>query len=175
MKAFRIAAAAACILAAAAPASATDQNINITATVNGFCQIAGSLTPVDDSVNWDGLVTTGFITATATARTFAVTCNRASNISLTSINGGMTTASAAAVGFDNIINYQAEASGFATIAAGSTATTATAVGNETLGSATRATPGSANIVVTLTPVVNTNPFVEGSYSDTLRVRIEPQP
>lgn len=175
MRVIGIAAAAVCILAAASPASATDQNINITATVNGFCQIDGSLTPTDDTVNWDALVTTGFITATPTARTFAVICNRASDISLTSINGGMTTASAAATGFENIINYQAEASGFATIAAGSTATVPAATGNETLGSATRATPGSANIVVTLTPVVNTDPFVEGTYSDTLRVRIEPQP
>ncbi len=178
MKALRIAAAAACIFAAAAPASApasaADQNINITATVNGFCRIDGSLTPADDAVDWTGLVTTGFITATPTARTFAVICNRASDISLTSINGGMTTATAAATGFENVINYQAEASGFATIAAGSTATTAGAAGNETLGSTTRATPGSANIVVTLTPVVNTDPFVEGSYADTLRVTIEPQ-
>lgn len=163
------------LLAATTPAAATDQNINITATVAGFCSIDGTLTPADDTINWDSLVTTGFITATATNRTYAVVCNRATDISLTSINGAMTTASAAAAGFENLINYTAGTSGFATIAAGSTATTPTATGNELLGSTTRATPGAANIVVTATPITNTNPLVEGTYTDTLRLRIIPQP
>lgn len=166
---------AAILVAVATPVSATDQDINITATVTGFCTIAGSLTPTADTVNWDSLVTTGNITATATNRTYAVVCNRATDISLTSLNGALTTASAAATGFENLINYTASASGFATVASGSTATTATAVGNETLGTATRATAGSENITVTITPIANTNPLVQGTYTDTLRLNITPQP
>ena len=34
--------------------------------------------------------------------------------------------------------------------------------------------GSANISLVITPVANTNPLAEGTYQDTLRVRIEPQ-
>lgn len=175
MKLLRSLGVAALLGLVSAPAFATDQDINITATVSGFCTIEGSLTPGADTVNWDSLVTTGFITATATNRTYAVICNRATDISLTSLNGALTTASAAAVGFENIINYTAGVSGFATIAAGSTATTATAVGSETLGTAIRATAGSENITVAITPVVNTNPLVEGTYTDTLRLTITPQP
>ncbi len=175
MKLFRTASIAALLLVASTPSFATDQDITITATVAGFCTIDGSLTPGVDTVNWDSLVTTGFITATATNRTYAVICNRATDLSLTSLNGALTTASAAAVGFENLINYTASASGFATIAAGSTATTATAVGNETLGTNTRATAGSANITVAITPIVNTDPLVEGTYTDTLRLTITPQP
>lgn len=175
MRLIKKAAVAAVVLAAGiGSAMATDQDINLTATVAGFCKIDGSLTPTDDNVDLTPLVTAGFIAATQTDRTFAVVCNKATDISLTSLNGAMTTASAAATGFENIINYTASASGFATVASGSTATTATAAGSETLGTATRATPGAANIVVAITPITNTDPLVEGVYADTLRLSITPQ-
>lgn len=174
MKIIKRAAVAALLIAAAVPASAADQDINITATVAGYCYIDGSATPAADAVNWDGLVANGFITATATNRVYAIVCNKATDISLTSINGALTTASAAAAGFENIIDYTASTSGFATVAAGSTATTPTATGNEALGATVRATPGAENITVTITPIANTNPLVEGSYADTLRLSITPQ-
>lgn len=153
---------------------ATDQDINLSATVAGFCRIDGSTTPAADTVDLTPLVTGGDISATQTDRTYAVVCNKATDISLTSQNGAMTTASAAATGFENIINYTAGASGFATVATGSTATTATAAGAETLGTATRATPGAANITVSITPIANTDPLVEGTYADTLTLSITPQ-
>ncbi|KUO60155.1 MAG: hypothetical protein APF80_16625 [Alphaproteobacteria bacterium BRH_c36] len=170
----KAAALAAVLVAGAGSAMATDQDINLTATVAGFCRIGGSLTPTADTVNLDSLVTAGFITATQTDRTYAVICNKATDISLESQNGAMTTASASALNFENVINYTASTSGFATISAGSTATTATASGPESLGSTTRATPGSANIVVSITPIGNTDPLVEGVYQDTLRLSITPQ-
>ena len=79
---------AAVLVAGAGSAMATDQDINLTATVNGFCTIDGSLTPTVDTVNMDALVTTGFIAATTQNRTYAVICNRATDISLTSLSGG---------------------------------------------------------------------------------------
>lgn len=156
-------------------AHATDQNIVISATVNGFCKIDTSLTPTDDTISWTSQITDGYLPAspTATNKSYAVVCNKATNISLTSLNGAMTGPSSAA-GFENIINYTVAASGFATIATVSTATTSSASGAETLGTTTRATPGSANISLVITPVANTNPLAEGTYQDTLRVRIEPQ-
>lgn len=171
----RILVAASMLAMSTLVAQATDQNIVISATVSGFCKIDNSLTPANDTISWTAQITDGFLPGTPTAsnKSYAVVCNKATNISLTSINGGMT-GPAAATGFDHIINYTVAASGFATIATGSTATTATAAGNETLGTDVRATPGSANISLVITPVTNTNPLVEGSYQDTLRLRIEPQ-
>ncbi len=165
---------AAVFVAGAGSAVATDQDINLTATVAGYCTIDGSLTPAADTVNMDGLVTTGFIAATTQNRSYAVICNQASDLSLTSLNGAMTTASAAAAGFENIIDYTAGLSGFATLAAGSTATTPAAAGSESLGTTTRATAGSENITVAITPITNTNPLVQGTYTDTLRLTITPQ-
>ncbi|NJO34090.1 MAG: hypothetical protein HC869_14065 [Rhodospirillales bacterium] len=166
---------AACMIGVAGTAQATDQNINISATVASFCKIQSSLIPADDTLDWTSLITTGFITGTATTKTYAVVCNKDTTVTLIAVNGGLITSSAAAAGFDNIINYTASASTFVTIAAGSTATVATASAgaNETLGSANRGTPGAANISVTITPIVNSNPLVAGTYNDTLTLRIVP--
>jgi hypothetical protein len=160
----------------ASGASATTQDINLSATVTGFCRIAGSLTPTADSVTIPIDYTTGAdVDTTQILRVFAVVCNKATNISLTSINGGLI-GPTAATGFEHIINYTAELSGFVTLAAGSTATTGTAsVGaNESLGSTTRATPGAASVTMTITPLANTDPLAAGSYADTLRLIIAPQ-
>lgn len=160
----------------ATSASATDQNIPLQATVTSFCKIAGSLTPADDTLQTI-TVTDGFVDSGQTiTRPFNVVCNKASTISLAAKNGGLSTAAAAVPGsFDNIINYTAGTTGFATISAGDTATVATAVANsfESLGSTTRATPGSASISVVITPTVNTLPLVEGTYNDVVRLRIVP--
>lgn len=173
---FRAAALAAAFAGLSFEAQATTQNIILNATVNSFCRIAGSETPADVTNTIPVIYTTGAdVDTTVITRTFAVVCNRASDVSLTAVNGGLI-GPAAAAGFDHIINYTAATSGFVTIAAGSTATTATASAgaNESLGTASRATPGSANITVTITPVPDTNPLAEGSYTDTLRVVIVPQ-
>jgi len=177
MKTFlRAAALAVAVAGLSVEAHATTQNITLNATVNSFCRIAGSLTPADVTETIPVVYTTGAdVDTTVISRTFAVVCNRASDVSLTAVNGGLI-GPASAPGFDHIINYTAAASGFVTIAAGSTATTSTASAgaNESLGTASRATPGAANITVTITPVANSNPLAEGSYTDTLRVVIVPQ-
>ena len=169
---------AAILAAAASAARATDQNIQITATTNPFCRISNSLTPADDTLDWTSLITAGFISATPTTKTYAVVCNKPSNITLTSVNGGLNTATLGAGGFDNIINYTASTSGFATVPTGSTASIAVAVTglNEVLGTTSRPSPGSANINVLITPIVNTSAggLVEGNYADTLKLTIVPQ-
>lgn len=170
----RVILAAAALLGSIATAGATDQNINITATVASFCKIAGSTAPADDSIDWTPLITNGDISATASNKSYAVVCNKATDITLSSLNGAMTGPASAGAGWDNVINYTVAASGFATVS-GSTATNAAATGIETLGTTTRATPGSANIDLAITPVANANPLVPGVYSDTLRVTITPQP
>lgn len=155
----------------ATAANATDQNITITASVNTFCSLNGSTsngsvsTPVTiatlDGV--PGAVSNG-------SNTFAVVCNAASNVSLTSANQGLTTSASANVPFANKINYTATATGFA---------------SATLNTATGATTGpipvpgasAADLTVAVaTPVLpsGTNFLIAGQYADTLTVRVVPQ-
>jgi hypothetical protein len=169
-----------CVIAAAiatgglsVPAMATDQNIPLRAVVTSFCKINSVLTDTTDAVT-DLSVTAGTVATTVINKSYPVVCNRAANVSLTSINGAMTGPATAPL-FDNIINYTVAASGFVTIPVGSTAGTPGAAGNETLGTATTAGPAAGNIAIAITPVANTNPLAEGTYLDTLRVRITPTP
>lgn len=162
----------------ASPAWATDQNIPLQAIVTSFCKIAGSLTPADDTLQTI-TVTDGFVVPGTITRPFAVVCNKATNISLAAKNGGLSTPTPSDVGFDNIINYTASTSGFADVnlTGGDTSTTSTAITNsyEPLGTGVRSTPGSTSISVVIVPTVNTNPLVPGTYNDTVRLSITPQP
>lgn len=172
MKISRLAILAAFLLAGSAPVAATDQNINITANVWGFCMIDGSFTPADYNLNWDSLITNGDISPTPSVLpSFSVVCNRQSSVELRSLNGGLT-GPAFAAGFENVINYTASTTGFVAALSGSTSG---GPGPEVLDSANRATPGAEPITVTVTPIANTNPLVSGFYQDTLVLRIEPLP
>lgn len=153
----------------ATPAMAVDQNIDLSATVASFCRIAGSFTPADDSAVIN--VTNGAIVTTPIPKSYNVVCNGPSTTTLVSNNGGLS-GPPAAPGFENVINYTASASNFVTIAAGTTANGAVGA-NETLGTATRATPGSTDIDVVITPLANTDPLAVGNYNDRLVVRIVP--
>lgn len=168
---------AALLAVGASGARATDQNIQITATTNAFCRINNSLTPADDTLDLTSLISgAGFIAATPTTKTYAVICNKPSNVTLTSVNGGLNTATPGAGGFENIINYTTSTSGFATVPLASTALNPLAVtgSNESLGTTARPTPGAANINVVITPIANASPLVDGNYADTLKLTIVPQ-
>jgi len=171
-RALGVAAAATLFGSIASPASAADQNIPLQAVVSSFCRVSGELVTATDLTQTIG-ITNGMITGSAITRQFPVICNRATNISLTSINGGLN-GQAAATGFEHIINYTTTVSGFATVASATTATIGGATGNEPLGTATRLTPGSEDITVVITPVANVLPLVEGTYNDVLRLSIVPQ-
>lgn len=145
-------------------ALAEDQDIQLTADVQSFCSVED--VNVD---NFEFTVTDGDVSTTPSTHTIPVTCNGASTVTLTSVEGGLN-GPAAVSGFDNIINYTASASGYVTIAAGSTAAVPTAGANEILGT----TAGSASatpLAVTVTPIANTNPVLAGAFDDILRVTI----
>lgn len=171
-KATMTAATAAFLLAGVGAAMATDQNINITATVNGFCTIAGSEIPGNDSaaINTSG----GNVVVAAIYKTYPVVCNKAADTKLTSQNGGLS-GPAAVTGFDHIINYMASTSGFVVNPGGSTATNLGVGAAEQLG-ATVATGGAsaASVTVTITPIANGQPLLAGSYADILTLTISPQ-
>lgn len=155
---------AAILAMASAPAMAADQEINLSATVTSFCTV-GTV----DIDSFDFSVTDGDVDTTPSVHEIPVTCNGTSSVSIQSDEGGLN-GPAATPGFDHIINYTAETSGYVTIAAGSTATTPTVGVAEPLGSAAggaSATP----LTVTITPIANSDPILAGNYDDILRVTI----
>jgi hypothetical protein len=155
----------------AAPALATDRNIPLQAIVPEFCRIEGSAVDVTDGLTTIPLVG-DVIDTTAINRSYGVQCNRPSNITLTTVSGGLRGPVAALPDFEHIINYSVEGSGFVTIP--STPTTGLTAG-QNIWTGTRASPGNTALNLTITPIANTDPLVAGTYDDTLRVRIEPQP
>ncbi|MBA2127418.1 hypothetical protein DLM45_14485 [Hyphomicrobium methylovorum] len=153
----------------AGQASATDQNINLTATVAAFCTIEGSLSPSADSATVPA--PGGIVDSTAIVKSYAVICNASADVTLTSINGRMTTVAGAITGFDNFIDYTAGAGGFVTIAPSSTAVGP--LGTKVLGTTSTSGAKAGSLTVTITPIT-AQPLVAGAYADTLRVSIVPQ-
>jgi len=150
-------------------AHATDQNINLKATVAQYCTIEGSSSPTDDDVTVP-ILGNGTVDTTLITRSYAVVCNSAANVSLTSLNGAMVTSTTAGSGFDTFINYEAGTNGFVSISAAATTNTGS---NQVLGTATTSGAESANLNVTIQPIANSNPLAGGDYLDTLKVSITP--
>ncbi len=173
---------AACALSGATVANAqtATQDIAITATVLKACTVNNVATgsPVGSAtipITAAGAVTTTAITPTGSP--FAnVACNAASNLQLTSLNGGVLNAGAAGSGFSNVINYSATATWNGATAAIDTSTVGTAsVGaNETGAVVGIPTANAGNLSVSIVPAANPLPLITGTYNDTLRVTLTPQ-
>lgn len=178
MRTFLLAGIAACAsaLAGIAHAQTATQDIVITATVNSACTINNAATGAPDAATIpilaSGLVDVTPITPNA-APYANVACNGPSNLQLTSLSGGVVNGSPAA-GFGNIINYSASATWNAVSATVNTSTLATAAGPEAGTAQPVATAFSGPLSVTITPIVNALPLVQGAYSDTLRITLTPQ-
>ncbi len=165
-----------------ATAQTATQDINITATVLAACTInnvATGITPpvaTDIPISTAGAVVTTPITAIGSPFT-NVACNAPSNLRLTSLRGGVAPAviGVPPTGFTNIINYQAAATWNSTTANVDTATPATAGTAEPGAIVPVATANSGDLTVVITPLPNTLPLVTGTYTDTLRVTLTPQP
>lgn len=158
-------------------AQAATQDIDITATVPGYCRINGSATPGNLSatvpVDAVGAVTTTAIPFTVTN----VVCNTASNVLAELQSGGVKSAAAATAPFTNIINYTGAATLGSATSTINTATVATASAAEAGNTASTggAVSGSLSISVTPHAASAAAPLVAGSYSDVLRVTLTPIP
>jgi len=174
MKKLMMTAASAAILAVGAGAAqATDQNINLNATVTGFCTIGGSLTPTTINQSIPTTTTGDVVTTPINVALGAVVCNKASDVTLSSLKGGVFSATSAPSGFQNRINYTASVSAptAASVNANATAVTPTAGATASTGGAT----SDPAVNVTITPTLNVDPLVAATdYSDTLTVSIVPQ-
>ncbi len=162
-----------------AMAQTATQDIDITATVLNSCTINNVAVGTPNGTA--NIPVTGFAagavntaTITPTGSPFAnVACNTASNLLLTSLNGGVENVNAPPAGFTNIINYNASATWNGATATINTAVPPTADAAEP-GTAVATTAGTGNLVVTITPQANTLSLVTGTYNDTLRVTLTPQ-
>jgi hypothetical protein len=165
------------LVAAEAFAQAATQDVNISATVAPYCTIAGSFAPsaltATVPVNSTGGVNTAAINVTG-ASPPTVVCNTAANLQASSVTGGVRNATAAPVGFTNIIDYTGVASLGSTSSSVDTATVAGATGTENGNTAATTGAYAGTLAITVTPQAPSSPLISGSYSDTLRVTITPQ-
>lgn len=162
-------------IAGQAFAQVAQQDVNITATVNPSCLINGIATP-GALANPVTVSATGFVSNATTNHTVSnVVCNVAATVGTQTINGAVTTAGAAPVGFQNNFDYQATATFSG--ASSSIDTSTVGAGGTGSGGAGALTAGAAsgNLTIAVTPTVNTNPLIPGSYADTLRVTLTPTP
>ncbi|WP_083509710.1 hypothetical protein [Hyphomicrobium sulfonivorans] len=156
-------------------AQTATQDITISATVNGYCSINNAATGGPSSatipISTAGAVVLGPITPTNSP--FAnVACNTPSVLQLQSLNGGATNG-ATATDFQSFINYTAEAVWHGVTAALDT-TSSSGTGPVTGTPQNVATAFSGSMSVTINPISNALPLVQGSYSDTLRITLTPQ-
>jgi hypothetical protein len=153
------------------------QNVNLTATVGGYCTIDGGPTGTLRSATvpvTNGVVTSGPLALGGTSG--QVICTLNAKIQLTSANAGLTNSVTVADPFINKIDYTATASYNGAIE--SINTTSASAGVATLGAVTSAggrTNFPLDLAVNITPTPNGKYLANGTYSDTLTVTLSPMP
>lgn len=164
----------------ASGAMAADQNITLTATVPAFCSIDGSPDAGNTrTASLNSLVTNGVV-ADAQAVTLSgsdspAVCNNAANITLTSLNSGLTSAAPASDPFVNVIDYTASVT-FGSQTA--TIDTTTQAANVATAAVTTGGAATGNLAITIaTKGTPTGKYLVAAtdYSDTLKVSINPAP
>ena len=167
--------AASAVCATSAFAQTAQQDINISATVAGYCRISGAATPA--ALNATVPVSTvGVVDTTDIPFTIpGVVCNTAADLRAASQSGGVKSGASVTAGFSNIINYTGEAKLGTTTSTINTATTTTAIGVEQGNIAPTSGAYTGDLNIKITPQSATDPLVAGSYSDTMRVTITPIP
>lgn len=168
---------------------ATDQSINLTANVPKFCQFT-SVPGFSGTINASGVAILGTSTVnidTASsssgvmndfAFTFTAnaTCNSPSKFHLTSLGNGLKPSPSPGVAsgvFLNHIDYQA--SGKWNGGAASALTTTGGAGPIMSNDRLQATAVAGQVTVDVTALLNTSaPLLAGTYTDTLRLSLEPQ-
>ena len=158
-------------------AFAASQIITLNATVPGYCTVGGSSTSVTTTATVP-ILATGFPNTAAipVAGLGAVICNENAQLTLNTLNGGLTGPSAT-TGFSIRIDYTAVAT-YGTVPGSGTSQTITTTGaaNTTTAASTSSTVGasaSTPFTVTVTPITTANPLAIGAYTDTLTVNFLP--
>jgi hypothetical protein len=151
------------------------QNVNLTATVGGYCTIDGGPTGTLRSATVpvsNGVVTSGNLTIGGTSGW--VICTMNAKIQLTSTNAGLTNTATVADPFINKIHYTATASYNG--ASEMIDTTSATAGAATLGTVTTGGPKTnqpLDLTVNIKPTPTGKFLANGTFSDTLIVTLSP--
>jgi hypothetical protein len=151
-------------------AIAASQDIQLTATVPGYCSISSADTPA--AVVQDLVVdSTGRISTQPVSLNFPVTCNKASSLSLSTTNKGLRGPDAPY--FEKVINYSVQADGVFGGLAMQTDSYQTGSDGQSIHKVSSENGVDGFVSIKVTPFANVIPLAAGSYSDTLRVTISP--
>jgi hypothetical protein len=171
---FAFAAVAAISVCAAGSAFAqtstsASQDVNLSATVNKYCQIGGSATPsaLNKTVDIDP-TTNNVVTTPITLSVTGVVCNTAADVTTTTTNGGVKGPANSNSTFANVIHYTGKAE------LGTVASTLDTSGTAAATTGTTTGAYSGDLAITVNPTANTKPLVGGSYSDTMKITIAPK-
>lgn len=159
----------------AAFAAGASQDVSLSATVPGFCNVTASAPDgmvADVPVSATGDVVTDGILFSSTS----VTCNAPYNVQVTSTKGGIKRSADAPGGFADIIDYTGSAKLGTAQATLDTSTTATAFASEQSGLAPSSGAYSGALDISIYPKAAsaTKPLAAGDFSDTFNVTIAPQ-
>jgi hypothetical protein len=167
--------AASLATAGSAFAQAATQDVNITATVPKYCTVGGSATPAALNTTIPVSATGSVTTTTQNFTVNSVVCNTAADVVATSVGGGVKSATAAAPGFTNVINYTGVATFGSATSTINTATAPAASGAEAGNTAATGGATAGNLSISVTPAQPASPLMAGTdYSDVLRVTLTPQ-
>ncbi|MBI1385803.1 MAG: hypothetical protein GC150_12915 [Rhizobiales bacterium] len=170
-------AAAALMTAYSGAAFAADQDIDVSATVDAFCTIGGvaSAATLPLNLGTTGTGSTADLAGGSTSVTLGtIICNAASNASLSSANGALTSGLAPVAGFDNSISYTATTTNLQAQPSLTANTPGTPVDNTGAPTAQASAFTASNVTVDVTVTANTNPLLAGAYADTITFAIVPQ-
>jgi hypothetical protein len=153
------------------------QNVNLTATVGGYCTIDGGPTGFVRNATVpvaNGVVTSGPLTIGGASG--SVICTLNARIQLTSTNAGLTNPATVADPFINKIHYTATAT---YNGANETINTTTATAGVATSGAVTTQGGKTNfpldLAVNITPTPPNKYLANGTFSDTLVVTLSPMP
>lgn len=158
-----------------AVAQGADQDMQISASVPGYCTVGGTHSPTKLSTSIPVDAAGSVDTTLQTFTVGSVVCNTPTNLTATSMRGGVKSATkVGSSGLTNIINYKGTATFGTAKSTINTGATKGASGPETGNTATTAGPTSGNLTITILPDQPTSPLALGSdYWDTLRVDLIP--
>lgn len=152
----------------------SSQAFAVTGTVAKSCTIGGVTDPAPDTATIP-IAASGAVNTSPINRSYQnAVCNTPTNVQLISQNGAVVTG-ATVGGLQHLVDYSASATFSGAMASLNTATVPGASGPEsgTMASTAGNTP-TGSLGVTITPHLNAQPLVAGSYSDTLTITLTPQ-
>ena len=151
------------------PAHAIDQDIALSATVAPTCTLSGSAAP--SALTATIPVSNGQVSTAPIAFAIPIACNTAASLMIGTLNGGLRKSGPTFPNYTNRIDYVASVASahYISFALDTEPTSGQTFTEDYAPSG----PPTGTINVTITPKQPSLPLLNGTYSDTLRVRVIP--